>query len=128
MVRNELVRTQITVKAMKPPQYEEMDHGREVTIPLAFEKVCGRLNRYRLRTNPPIKPLPNWVGPIPRPTFEVLEEGDGSLVAEFYPNGHYRCHRDDFLPYFKKMEAIIEKAGQDAYDRFIEKYEEMRES
>jgi hypothetical protein len=113
---------------LKPPQYEEMDRGREEAIPMAFQKVCARLNRYRLRTNPPVQTPAHWTGPLPRHTFDVLEGGDDAVVAEFYPNGHYRCYRPDFRPYFEKMEGIIEKAGQEAYEAFMARYEEIRGS
>jgi hypothetical protein len=113
---------------LKPPQYEEMDRGREEAIPMAFQKVCARLNRYRLKINPPVQPPMHWTGPLPRQTFEVMELGEDTLVAEFYPNGHYRCYRPEFQPYFEKMEDIIEKAGQQAYEAFMARYEEMRGS
>lgn len=112
---------------VKPPQYEEMDHGREIAIPLAFEKYCAHLKRYDLVEIPPVKHPGGWCGPIPRPTFEVREKASHELIAEFFPNGNYQCHRPDFEPTYKRMVDMIEKAGQEAYERFLKEYERIRQ-
>ncbi|HSV42450.1 MAG TPA: hypothetical protein VLH13_03460 [Methanomassiliicoccales archaeon] len=112
---------------MKPPQYEEMDAGRERAIPDAFERVCGNLKKYHLVKIPPTVRPNGWVGPLPRSTFEVRDLAHETLVAQFFPNGNYDCHKDDFRPYFDRMVDIIELAGQKAYDRFMEEYSRLRE-
>jgi hypothetical protein len=113
---------------MKPPQYEKMDEGRETAIRINFEKYCGKGGRYRLIEIPPMKHTEGWCGPIPRPTFEVRERSNNDLVAEFFPNGFYRCHKDEFSQIYDRMVEAIETAGKEAYDSFILEYERLRQS
>ena len=75
---------------------------------------------------PPIKHFGGWTGPLPRPTFEVRERSNNELVAEFFPNGFNRCHKDDFSQIFDRMVEAIERAGKAAYDDFIVEYEKLR--
>lgn len=113
---------------MKPPQYEKMDEGREIAIPVNFEKICGKGGKYHLVEIPPVKHSSGWTGPLPRPTFEVRERSNNELVAEFFPNGYYRCHKNEFSQMYNKMVDAIERAGNEAYDEFILEYERLRQS
>jgi hypothetical protein len=117
----------LAIDNMKPPQYEEMDHGRELAIPMAFDKYCDHLKRFYLVEIPPPQHPSGWCGPIPRPTYEVHEISGADLVAEFFPNGYYKCHRPDFEPTYRKMVELVERSGQEAYDRFLEEYERRRQ-
>jgi len=110
---------------MKPPQYEEMDSGRESTIPEAFKRFCG--HGYRLVTVPPKANPPGWGGPLPRNTFEVRRADNDDLVADFYPNGTYNNYSDDFKPVFHQMVEMVERSGQEAYRRFMDEYERRRQ-
>lgn len=116
------------VMRIKPPQYEELDKGRQRAIPEAYSKICGHIAKYKLIEVPPPTSDDRWGGPLPRPLFEVRDLNDGELVAEFYPNGHFQCHRASFEPYFKRMVEIVEKAGLNGYDAFMTDYEHRRDS
>lgn len=111
---------------MKPPQYEEMDGGRESAIPAAFQRFCDA-GTYRLVTIPPEKPPPGWGGPVPRNIFEVRRRFGGELIAEFYPNGTFNNYSEDFETIFRQMVDMIERTGQEAYDRFMAEYERRRQ-
>ncbi|OPY31016.1 MAG: hypothetical protein A4E32_01998 [Methanomassiliicoccales archaeon PtaU1.Bin124] len=113
---------------MKPPQYEEMDKGRQKAIPEAFERFAAPLGKYHLVTIPPVKHPQGWCGPIPRPVFEVRDMGGNELVAEFYCNGNYNLYQDDFRPIYDQMVPMIEEAGQRAYLHFLEEYERRRQA
>lgn len=112
---------------MKPPQYEEMDGGRELAIPRAFRMFCESSGNYRLVTIPPEQHPPGWCGPLPRNTYEVRRADSDELMAEFYPNGNYNNYSKDFEPTFRQMVDIIELSGQEAYRRFMDEYERRRQ-
>ncbi|MHA2423883.1 MAG: hypothetical protein ACXAEF_03795, partial [Candidatus Thorarchaeota archaeon] len=64
---------------VKHPRYRAQDVGRMEEIPRAFERYCPdtfKLERVESKQDP------HTVGPIPRPTFRVLNE-KGKLVAHF---------------------------------------------
>lgn len=112
---------------MKPPWYEEMDHGRELAIPKAFAQICGDQDRYELIILPPVRHPHGWCGPLPRHSFHVQDKQSGELVAELHADGRYLCHRMDFQPFLDRMEGIVERAGQESYDRFMEMYQRSRQ-
>jgi hypothetical protein len=103
---------------VKHPRYQAQDVGRMEEIPRAFEKYCPE--SYTLKRTES-KRDPKTVGPIPRPTFSVLNE-KGELVAHFHPYGHSECHDDSFEKTYKKMARDIEKAGIAAMKRFEKEY------
>ncbi|MBD3192631.1 MAG: hypothetical protein GF308_18465 [Candidatus Heimdallarchaeota archaeon] len=107
---------------VKHPKYQAMDDARESEIPRAFNLFCKE--GFSLRT---IKPSHSReseaipAGPIPRPTFEVVDE-QGEKMAEFYPNGHSKCFDEKFQNYFDQMVVVIEKAAQRALEEFEKHY------
>jgi hypothetical protein len=99
---------------VKHPRYQAQDVGRMEEIPRAFDRYCPE--SYKLERVEP-KRDPKTVGPIPRPTFRVLNE-KGELVAHFHPYGYSECHEDSFTDTYKKMERDIEQAGFSAMKAF----------
>lgn len=104
---------------VKHPRYQAQDVGRMEEIPRAFERHCP--DTYRLERIEP-KRDPQTVGPIPRPTFRVLDE-EGNLVAHFHPYGHSECHNEVFRTTYKKMEEDIERAGIRAMKAFEKEWD-----
>ena len=103
---------------VKHPRYQAQDVGRMEEIPRAFERYCPEsytLERIKAKSDP------KRVGPIPRPTFRILDE-DGNLVAHFHPYGHSECHDDSFNEIYKKMSRDIEQAGISALKAFERDY------
>ncbi|MBD3406364.1 MAG: hypothetical protein GF411_09660 [Candidatus Lokiarchaeota archaeon] len=98
---------------VKHPKYQAMDDARQSEIPRAFEKYCPE--EYELDIIQPKRdPRP---GPIPRPTFRVLDS-DGHLLAHFHPNGYSECHNDSFKDIYEKMKVMIEKAAKRGYEEY----------
>lgn len=103
---------------VKHPKYQAMDDARESAIPRAFKTYCKE--DFKLKTIEPRRPRdsePIPAGPVPRPTFEVVDE-QGEKMAEFYPNGYSKCFDEKFQNYFEQMIIVIEKAAQEALEDF----------
>ena len=64
---------------------------------------------------------------MPRPVYEVRDIGGNELVAEFYCNGNYNLYREEFKPNYEQMIAMVEEAGQKAYQTFLDEYEKKRQ-
>jgi len=75
------------------------------------EKYCKE--KHTLEVIPPKKEKNPKPGPIPRPTFRILDSA-GELVAFFNPHGRAECYKDDFKPLFEKMLAEIKTAVKEA--------------
>ncbi len=103
---------------VKHPRYQAQHVGRMEEIPRAFERYCP--NSYRLERVAP-KRDPKTVGPIPRPTYRILNE-KGELVAHFHPYGHSECYDDSFKEIYDKMARDIEQAGFSAMQRFEQEF------
>lgn len=99
---------------VKHPRYQAQDVGRMEEIPRAFERYCP--TSYKLERVEP-KRDPKTVGPIPRPTFRILDE-TGKLVAHFHPYGHSECHDDAFKEIYEKIAKDVEQAGFSAMTQF----------
>ncbi|MFW9978794.1 MAG: hypothetical protein ACFFEJ_11995 [Candidatus Thorarchaeota archaeon] len=87
-------------------------------IPRAFDRYCP--STYKLERVEPHRD-PKTVGPIPRPTFRILNE-KGKLVAHFHPYGHSECYDDAFKEIYGKMSRDIEQAGFSAMQQFEKEY------
>lgn len=96
---------------VKHPRYQAMDDARERAIPLLYLKYCKY--DYKLEIIPPVKEKDPKPGPIPRPTFRMLNLKD-NLVAHFHPYGTGKCYKDDFKPTFDKIMQEIDKAAKEA--------------
>ena len=100
---------------VKHPRYQAMDDGRQSEIPRAFERHCG--NMYQLKRIEPVREKDPKPGPIPRPTFQVLDS-DGKLVAHFHPWGNSECHDESFRQIFELMNKDIEQAATRALQEY----------
>ena len=92
-----------------------MDVGRMNEIPRAFKEYGPEDFELKI-----IEPSPGEelrVGPIPRPTFQVLDK-TGRMVAYFHPYGNYGLHDHNFKPIYIKMIRAIEEAAQRALEEF----------
>ena len=99
---------------VKHPKYQAQDVGRMQEIPRAFERYYPE--SFTLEKVEPEKGLPP-PGPIPRPTFRVLDE-DGELVAYYHPYGNAECYRKDLQEIHGRMLRAIERAGIEAMKEF----------
>ncbi len=99
---------------VKHPRYQAQDVGRMEEIPRAFERYCP--HSYKIERVEP-KRDPKTVGPIPRPTFRIIDD-TGRLVAHFHPYGHSECHEEAFREIYEKMARDIEQAGFSAMQQF----------
>ncbi|MCP4763278.1 MAG: hypothetical protein GY870_16005 [archaeon] len=110
---------------VKHPKYQAMDSARELMIQKSFEIICNEQSDLKLISHEPLPSKEVRTGPIPRPTFEVLEGKSGDKIAEFFPNGYSKCLKANFQPLFEKMVSMIEESAQKAYLDF-EKFENNR--
>ncbi|MBD3160440.1 MAG: hypothetical protein GF309_16790 [Candidatus Lokiarchaeota archaeon] len=99
---------------VKHPRYQAQDVGRMEEIPRAFRRYCP--DSYQIERVEP-KRDKQVIGPIPRPTFRILNE-QGNLMAHFHPYGHSECHDETFREIYEKMASDIEKAGISALNRY----------
>ncbi|NHJ49663.1 MAG: hypothetical protein FK733_17870 [Asgard group archaeon] len=100
---------------VEPPRLRVQFDAREKIIPIIFDKYCK--GKFTLEIIPPEKEDDPKPGPIPRPTFRVLDKSC-DLLAHFNPWGGAKCHDKDFIDTFELMKKDIEKAAQDALDEF----------
>ena len=106
---------------VKHPRYQAQDVGRMEEIPRAFKRYCPE--SYELERIGPFREEDPRPGPIPRPTFRVLNE-KGDLVAHFHPYGNSECHNDSFKDIFEKMARDIEQAGFSAMESFEKEFDD----
>lgn len=104
---------------VKHPKYQAQDRGRQEEIPRAFERHCG--SEYEIEVVKPHLPKVPIPGPIPRPTFKIMDKS-GKLVAHFHPYGHSECLDDDFRLLYNKMVEDVERAGLVAMERFEKEF------
>ena len=102
-------------KMVEPPRIQVQFDARQEIIPILFEKNCK--DNYKLEIIPPKKEKDPKPGPIPRPTFRVLDDS-GELIAYFNPRGNAECYKDEFKHFFDRMVKEIEKAADDALREF----------
>jgi hypothetical protein len=100
---------------VKHPRYQAMDNARQHEIPVAFDR--HNTGKFRMKKIEPREPKERIPGPLPRPTFQVLEK-NGNLVAFFHPNGHAECRNASFRVIFDKMQRDIEEAASETLDNF----------
>ena len=116
MIQRMLIRESIRPvgeEMVKHPRYQAQDVGRMEEIPRVFERYCPE--SFKLERIEPARD-PHMVGPVPRPTFRVLNEG--KLVGYFHPYGQSECHDDSFKDIYNKMARSIKKAGVSAMKAF----------
>ena len=93
---------------VKHPKYQAMDDARQSEIPAAFKRYAT--DDYECKEIEPVIPDAPYVGPIPRPTFEIFDK-DRKKVATFFPNGYSECFDENFHPIFDKMASDCEARG-----------------
>ncbi|NHJ85832.1 MAG: hypothetical protein FK734_10245 [Asgard group archaeon] len=96
---------------VEPPRLQVQFDARQKMIPILFERHCKA--NYKLNIIPPKKEKDPMPGPIPRPTFQVLDD-TGELIAFFNPWGAAECYKEEFKPFFEKMVKEIEHAAKEA--------------
>ncbi len=74
----------------------------------------------------PREPKERIPGPLPRPTFQVLDT-KGNLAAFFHPSGHAECRDESFRAIFDRMQRNIERAANKALDDFEKSQKRLKE-
>ncbi|MCF2144604.1 MAG: hypothetical protein K9W42_12965 [Candidatus Heimdallarchaeota archaeon] len=97
---------------VEPPYLQVEFDTRQKFIPKLVEKYCKE--KYRLEIIPPKIGADPKPGPIPRPTFRILDVTTGELVAFFNPHGRAECYHDDFEPLFEQILTDLKKAVEEA--------------
>lgn len=108
---------------VKHPRYQAMDNARQHEIPIAFERHKTR--DFRMKKIEPRESKERIPGPLPRPTFQVLDKKE-NLAAFFHPSGHAECRDESFRAIFDRMQRDIERAASKALDEFEKSEKKLR--